>query len=121
MRIINKYNLSFPSGASDKEFTCQCGKCKRQSFNPWVRKIPWRRKWQPTPVFLPGESHGQRTRRTTVHGVTELDTSEHLNSSSKCKLIQEGARDKACYIVFCTHTHTSTCYYLYSYSPCERR
>jgi len=27
-------------------------------FNPWVRKIPWRRKWQPTPVFLPGESHG---------------------------------------------------------------
>jgi len=30
-------------------------------FNPWVRKIPWRRKWQPTPVFLSGESHGQRS------------------------------------------------------------
>ena len=30
-------------------------------FDPWVGKIPWRRKWQPTPVFLPGESHGQRT------------------------------------------------------------
>ena len=30
-------------------------------FNPWVRKIPWSRKWQPTPVFLPGESHGQRS------------------------------------------------------------
>ena len=29
--------------------------------DPWVRKIPWRRKWQPTPVFLPGESHGQRS------------------------------------------------------------
>ena len=29
-------------------------------FDPWVRKITWRRKWQPTPVFLPGESHGQR-------------------------------------------------------------
>ena len=29
-------------------------------FNPWVRKIPWRRKWQPTPVFLPGKSHGQK-------------------------------------------------------------
>ena len=28
-------------------------------FNPWVRKIPWRKEWQPTPVFLPGESHGQ--------------------------------------------------------------
>ena len=30
-------------------------------FDPWVRKIPWRRKWQPTPVFLPGKSHGQRS------------------------------------------------------------
>jgi len=30
-------------------------------FDPWVRKTPWRRKWQPTPVFLPGESHGQRS------------------------------------------------------------
>ena len=30
-------------------------------FNPWVGNIPWRRKWQPTPVFLPGESHGQRS------------------------------------------------------------
>ena len=34
--------------------------CRRHGFNPWVRKIPWRRKWQPTPVYLPGESHGQR-------------------------------------------------------------
>ena len=33
----------------------------RCGFDPWVRKIPWRRKWQPTPVFLPGESHGQRS------------------------------------------------------------
>ena len=40
-----------------KEPTCQC---RRHRFNPWVRKIPWRRKWQPTPVFLPGKSHGQR-------------------------------------------------------------
>ena len=35
--------------------------CRRFRFNPWVGKIPWRRKWQPTPVFLPGESHGQRS------------------------------------------------------------
>ena len=34
--------------------------CRRCGFNPWVGKIPWRRKWQPTPVFLPGKSHGQR-------------------------------------------------------------
>ena len=33
--------------------------CRRPGFDPWVRKIPWRRKWQPTPVILPGESHGQ--------------------------------------------------------------
>ena len=35
-------------------------KCKRPRFDPWVRKFPWRREWQPTPVFLPGEFHGQR-------------------------------------------------------------
>ena len=38
-----------------------CLQCKRPGFNPWVGKIPWRRKWQPTPVFLPGKSHGQRS------------------------------------------------------------
>ena len=36
------------------------GRPKRRGFNPWIRKIPWR-KWQPTPIFLPGESHGQRS------------------------------------------------------------
>ena len=44
-----------------KEPTCQCRKPKRHGFNSWVRKIAWRRAWQPTPVFLPGESHGQRS------------------------------------------------------------
>ena len=51
----------FPGGASGKEPACQCRRHKRHWFDPWVRKIPWRRKWQPTPVFLPGESHGQRS------------------------------------------------------------
>ena len=37
-----------------------CLQCRRPRFDPWVGKIPWRRKWQPTPVFLPGESHGER-------------------------------------------------------------
>ena len=41
-----------------KGSTCQC---KRLRFNPWVRKIPWRRKWQPAPVFLSGKSHGQKS------------------------------------------------------------
>ena len=48
-------------GASGKEPTCQCRRCKRHWFNPWVRKIPWRRKWQPTPEFLQRYSHGQRS------------------------------------------------------------
>ena len=39
-----------------------------------VRKIPWRRKWQPTPVFLPGESHGQRSLAGYSHGVTKSQT-----------------------------------------------
>ena len=46
---------------SGKELTCQCRRHKRCRFIPWVRKIPWRGEWQPTPVFLPGESHGQRS------------------------------------------------------------
>ena len=54
-------NLFLPGGASGKEPTCQCRRCKRCRFDPWVRKIPWRRKWQPTPVFLSGKSHGQRS------------------------------------------------------------
>ena len=43
---------------------------RRHRFDPWIRKISWRRKWKPTPVFLPGESHGQRILQATVHGVT---------------------------------------------------
>ena len=57
---IDMYTLDFAGSASGKEPTCQCRRRKRRGFNPWVGKMPWRRAWQPTPVFLPGESHGQR-------------------------------------------------------------
>ena len=50
----------FWGGASGKEPTCQCKRHKRHGFDPWVGKFPYRRKWQLTPVFLPGKSHGQR-------------------------------------------------------------
>ena len=53
--------MGFPGSVSGKEPACQCRRCKRHMFNPWVRKIPSRRAWQPTPVFLPRESHGQRS------------------------------------------------------------
>ena len=49
--------VGFPGSASVKESACQHGRPKRPKFDPLVRKIPWRRAWQPTPVFLPGESH----------------------------------------------------------------
>jgi len=47
--------------ASGKEPSCQSRRCKRCRLNPWIWKIPWRRAWQPTPVFLPGESQGHRS------------------------------------------------------------
>ena len=50
----------FQGGASGKEPACQCKRLKRCGFDPWFRKIPWRWAWQPTIVFLPGESHGDR-------------------------------------------------------------
>ena len=57
-----------------------CLQCRRPGFNPWVRNIPWRSKWQPTPVVLPGKSHGQRNLvGYTVHGVAESDTTERLH------------------------------------------
>ena len=61
-----------PAWHSDKESACQCRRHRRSGFDPWVRKIPWRREWQPTPVFLPGEFHGQRSLvGYIVHGVTK--------------------------------------------------
>ena len=51
----------FPGGTSGKEPSCQCRRHKSHRFDPWAGKIPWRRAWQLTPVFLPGESHGQKS------------------------------------------------------------
>ena len=66
--------LDFPGGSVSKESTCSAGDClqgRRPRFNPCVRKTPWRRKWQPTPVFLPGESHGERSLAGYSPGVTK--------------------------------------------------
>ena len=48
-------------GPSGKEPTWPCKSYKKWQFDPWVEKSPWRREWQPTPLFLPGKSHGQRS------------------------------------------------------------
>ena len=61
--------------------TCQC--------NPWVGKIPWRKKWQPTPVFLPGKSHEQRSLvGYNPWGRKESDRTERLNSNTCFKMTE---------------------------------
>ena len=59
--IENTVYMGLPTWLSGKVSACQCRRDSRRGFNPWVRKMPWRNKWQPTPVFLPGKSHGQRS------------------------------------------------------------
>ena len=69
--------IGLPGGASGEEPTCQYSRFKRHGFNPWVRKIPWRRAWEPAPAFLPGKSHGQRILVDYApQGSRELDSTE---------------------------------------------
>ena len=86
--------LGFPGDASGKESTCQCRRHKRCGFNPRVMKIPWKRKWQPTPVFLPGKSRGQRS----LEGYSPWGS------------------QRADMYTLCTHTHTHTHIYIYIYT-----
>ena len=58
---IFEHPCGLPRWLSGKEFTYQCRRHRSRGFSPWVGKIPWRRKWKPTPVFLPGKCHGQRS------------------------------------------------------------
>ena len=80
LKILNVHLYmprGLPSGSVER-IHCQH---RRHGIDPWVGKTPWRRKWQPTPVFLPGEFHGQRSLAATVHGVSEeSDTTEHTHT-----------------------------------------
>jgi len=68
-------------GASGEEPTCQCRRHKRHGFNSWVRKIFWKRKWQPTLVFLPEKSHGWRSLAgCSPWGCRELDMTQRLST-----------------------------------------
>ena len=71
--IIVSSQLGFP-GDSEVRICLQCGRYRRCGFSAWVRKIPCRRAWQPTPVFLPGESHDRGAWRATVPGLTKSRT-----------------------------------------------
>ena len=67
-----------PRWRSGRESARQCRRCKRRGFSLWVGKIPWRRKWQSTLVFLPGKFHGQRNLvGYSSWGHKETDTTEH--------------------------------------------
>ena len=62
--------MGFPVGSDGKNLL----HCSRLRLDPWVGKIPWRREWLPTPVFLPGEFPGQRNLEGSVQGVTKTGT-----------------------------------------------
>ena len=91
--------MSFPGSSDGKSI---CWQCRKSGFNPWVGKIPWRRKWQPTSVLLPGKFHGWRS----LVGYSpwdrkESDTTEQLHW--------------ICFFI----THRSACYivlYIWMYS-----
>ena len=84
----------FLGGTSDKE--------QRHGFNPWVRKIPWRRKGQPTPVFLPGELRGQRSLAGyNPWGCKELDTTEWLSYTNTHTRVHHLIHTKFFAFLFC--------------------
>ena len=69
--------MGFPSGSSGKESGCNAGDTGDAGSIP----VPWRRKWQPTPVFLPGKSHGERSLvGYSPWGLIDLDMTEHAHT-----------------------------------------
>ena len=90
---VYTHTCGLPRCLSGKESACQRRRCR---FHPWVGKIPWRRKWQPSPVFLPGESHGQRS----LGGYSPLESESQTHLSN-------WVHTCACVDVH-THTHTHT-------------
>ena len=81
LRLCTSNGNGLPRWCSGKESACQGRRHKRCGFDPWLWKIPWRRAWQPTPVFLPGESCGQRSLAGYSPWITkELDTTEHMHT-----------------------------------------
>ena len=77
------WSLGLSRWLSGKEFTCKCRRCR---FDPWVGKVPWRRKWQPTPIFLSGKCHVQKIPLAySPWGCKGPDTTQQLNNNS-CSL-----------------------------------
>ena len=79
--VPSKFGL--PWWHSGKESACQWKRCRKCGFDLWVGKIPWRRKWKPTPVFLLGESHGQRSLTARVQEVSESGMTDQLSMHAR--------------------------------------
>ena len=85
--IIISFWGGFLGGTVGKESGCQCRSYKRHKFDIWISKISWSGKWQPTPVFLPGEFHGQRSlvgySPWIVKTQTQLSTHTHTHTHKR--------------------------------------
>ena len=85
------FHWDFSGGSSGKEPAYKCRRLERHRFNPWVRKIPWGRKWQPAPVFVPGKSQEQTSlagyRVGVVKSWTWLSDLAHTHAFFKLRCI----------------------------------
>ena len=107
---------SFPGGASGKESACQCTKCMRHEFNLWVGKIPWNRRRQSAPVFLPRKFHGQRSPADySPWGCKESHTTEWLSIIRKKSSLL--AVSHLCWQAECQTTGQEACSLLQSPAP----
>ena len=77
-------HVGFPDGGSGKEPACQCRRGKRLEFDPWVGKIPWRRKWQPTPVCLPRKFHEETGRLQSMGPQRVGHVTERVSTHGTC-------------------------------------
>ena len=103
--------LNLPGGSDDKV----CLQCERPRLNPWVRKISWRRKWQPTLVFLPGKSHGWRSLVGSTWGCKESDMTERLHFHFLFTVLAHGG---VVNITLKSSTWACTVERAWSYLPC---
>ena len=94
-----------------KNLLCQCRRCKICRFDPWVRKILWRREWLPTPLFLTGKFHGQRHLvGCNPWGHKESDTTERLSTKetyTSNKAVSARTKSLALKNVLCRQIDTS--------------
>ena len=78
------FKMGFPNNSADKDSACNAGNRKLE-FDPWVGKMPWRRKWQPTPMLLPEIFHGQQSLVGYIQSMglqiqTQLNMSKSTNN-----------------------------------------